>query len=122
MPTVHTFSCYEDSPPRLMARVTGRTGANITQASLTSITLYGYTGTTTVANGVALTVSSVVYDTLQTDSRWTEDSTGYNFGYDLPASYIASAGEYRFEFVFNPASGEDFVLVWVGYVEPLTSS
>lgn len=122
---VHTFTCYEDSPPSLMARVTGRTGANITQASLTSITLYGYNianVASPVASGVALTVSSVVFDTLQTDARWTEDDTGYNFRYDLPASYIATPGEYLFEFVFDPTSGENFVLVWNGYVKPLQNS
>lgn len=122
---VHTFTCYEDCPPSLMARVTGRTGVAITQASLTSITLYGYNLadiSNPVANGVALTVSAVVFDTLQTDARWTADDTGYNFRYDVPAIYAATPGQYRYEFKFDPTSGENFNLVWEGYVQPLQNS
>lgn len=121
----HPFSCWEDTSPALMARVTGNSAANITQASLSAINLYVYRKpalTTDLASGAALTISSVVFDTLQTDSRWTEDSTGYNFRYDLATTYTASPGNYRVEIKFTPSSGAAFFVVWEGEVKAVQAS
>lgn len=65
------------------------------------------------AGGTALTVSAVIFDTLQTDARWTIDSTGYNFRHTPGASNFASGDRrYRIEYVFDPVSGENFALVY----------
>lgn len=84
---------WEDGDASCMARVQVA-GANITQATTASVTrrIYDLDGSTPTVdtenggNGTALTVASVVFDTLQTDARWTEDETGYNFRDDLPGT------------------------------------
>lgn len=109
-----------------MARVLGNAATAITQATITSISLAVYEYDTeeeatantdgTVVSGVggSLTVSSVVYDTLQTGSIWTRDSTGYNFLYAAPATCLPTGGKwYRFEFKFTPSSGAAFWMVAV---------
>lgn len=124
---LHT-TAWEDAGLVLMARVTGNDGANITQASLSSVTLYVY-DLSDVANptvdGVAQTVSSVIFDTLQTsadDSRWTLDSVGYNVRISVPASAFPDSSRYRIEVVFAPASGDNFPLVAIATVQNLLSS
>lgn len=68
-----------------------------------------------VIDDLSLTVSSVVYNTLQTDARWTDengaaiDAIGYNFRYDTLRTHIPNGGTtYLFEFYFTPVSGEPF--------------
>lgn len=110
---------FEDSGASLMARIKGGDGANITQASISSIAYSVFSLSTT--NGVTtgtetttgtLTVSDVVFDTLQTDARWGKDSTGYNFRWDVPASVLANGDTtYRIEIKFTPTSGEAFHVV-----------
>jgi hypothetical protein len=122
---------FAGSGVSLMDRVQGNAGTNITQASISTISysVYRYAtrddaeaaqdGTEVVA-ATSLTVSAVVYDTLQTSSPWssTQDSTGYNFRYnsvaaDRPA--VDGGGTYwhRFDVLFTPPSGAPFVLVWI---------
>ena len=96
-----------------MARVTGNAATNIVQADITSISYTVHdtkTGEETVSS--TLSKTTVVFDTLQTDARWTEDSKGYNFRYDIPGSELPNGDRtYDFEIVFNPGSGEDFAIV-----------
>ena len=110
---VKRSTAFEDSGHSIMARVTGNAATNIVQADITSIayTVHdGKTGEQTVSS--TLSKSTVVFDTLQTDARWTEDTTGYNFRYDIPASELPNGDRtYRFEIVFDPTSGEDFSVV-----------
>lgn len=113
----------EDCGISLMDRVYGNAGTAITQATITAISYKVYSHTskdkavdaedgTLIASG-SLTVASVVFDTLQTDARWTKDSTGYNFRYDSPATDRPAGGWHRYEIVFDPSSGENFAAVWV---------
>jgi hypothetical protein len=92
-------------------------GSNITQATVTSITWkiwdsFTRTGADVVDSGT-LTVSSVVFDTLQTDGKWTDnpvnDDTGYNFAHAIPSTAIDNAGEYRLEHEFTMSDGGVFV-------------
>jgi hypothetical protein len=99
-----------------MARIAGADGAAITQASLTSIT-YGVFNkaddSAIVAAGTALTIADVVFDTLQTDDRWTVDSTGYNFRHDATAAtFVTGDVVHRFEYKFTPTSGEAWHVVF----------
>lgn len=117
-PTIHKFTFWEGSPPLLMSREE-KAGANIAQADISSISyaIFSVVGSTvtSVATGT-LTVANVVYDALQTGAPWTEDTTGYNFRWDVAASVYTFVGgvKYRFQVVFNPASGEDWPAVFEG--------
>lgn len=126
-PNVYYGSAFEDGGLSLMARVVGNNAANIVQSDITSITcsvfdLDSATPDTAIATPT-ITVANVVYDTLQTDNRWTKDSTGYNFRYDALASQVPTGDRrYRWEFVFNPASGEDFLVVFQVATLPIRTS
>ena len=106
---------YEDSTFSLMARFTVD-GSNAEQADCSSIAVKAWK-TTDYENAVlsaALTVSSVVFDTLQTDGRWTTDNTGYNFRYDVADTVCTVAGAlYRFEVVVETSGGTLPPMVWL---------
>ena len=114
--TITTGSVYEDSTFSLMARFEVD-GSNAVQADCSSIAMKAWNTSdfdTTVLSA-ALTVSSVVFDTLQTDGRWDTaiDSTGYNFRYDVADTIATVAGaRYRFEAVVETAGGSLPPMVW----------
>jgi hypothetical protein len=90
---IYAADIYEDGTPTLLARVYGTAGTPITQATCSSIA-YSITDTTTntVADSGSLTISAVIYDTLQTDAIWTKDATGYNFKWTPSATYLSAPG------------------------------
>ncbi len=114
---IYEVTAWEDTGVSLMARVEGTDGANIQQADVSSIaySVYDITtlGSSSEATSGSLTVSDVVYDTLQTDNRWDRDTTGYNFRHDVAAATLAAGGKiYRAEYKFTPASGEAYHVVF----------
>lgn len=119
-----TVDHWEDTPLVIMARVRDATATNITQAGIDSIAIYVFDGSgTQVSTTIAPTVASTVFDTLQTDARWTKDSTGYNFRYTIAAAYFPTGDvNYRVEVIFTPATGEPFPLVVVAKAKRLLSS
>ena len=107
-----TDTVLEDSTFSIMARVHAN-GSNLLQADVSSITYSIFYTDSTVAHttSTALTVSSVIYDTLQTDSRWTVDGTGYNFRHDVAASVLTDPTRvYQFEYLFTLADASAFFL------------
>ncbi|MDH3505418.1 MAG: hypothetical protein OEM58_12940, partial [Nitrospirota bacterium] len=92
----------------------GGDGAVIQQADVSSIAYSVYDADDTSSPGTGtLTVANVVYDALQTDARWTKDSTGYNFGWAAPASLFATGDKlYVVEILLTPASGENYHVVY----------
>ncbi len=114
----------------LMDRVQGNAGTNITQASITGVAYTvkrydslddaeaGVHGTSVVAS-TSLTVSTVVYDTLQTAAPWdsSADSTGYNVRYNsLAADRPNTASDTvwdRYQFTWTPVSGAMFSTAWI---------
>lgn len=108
-------AAWEDSGTSLMCRLRGVDGDLVARADLSSIaySVFDEDDTDAEPDEGTLTVADVVYDTLQTDSRWTKDGTGYNFRWDTPAALLADGGRrYRFEVKFTPVSGEPFHVVW----------
>lgn len=109
------ITIWEDSGCSVLARIKNNTGDYITQASLTSISAKVYDSDGALVATLTPSISSSVFDTLQTssdDSRWTKDSTGFNFRYTLAASNFASGDTtYRVEFIFTPTSGDVFYLI-----------
>ncbi len=63
---------------------------------------------TAIVDGATLTISNVIFDTLQTDSRWTADDVGYNFAHQVPSANLATGGHtFRAEYKFT-SGGETF--------------
>ena len=121
-PTIATI--YEDTGVTCMSRIFGDDGLAVEQSDVSSIDLAVFKNTTTSATYTAsLTVADVIFDTLQTDARWSLDSTGYNFRYAVVASVFAEGDyTYRLEFKFTPASGSQyFVIFEIDTVEVFTS-
>lgn len=59
----------------------------------------------------ALTVANVVFDTLQTDERWTVDTDGYNFRHDVSHSLLTDPDiTYRIEYKITLDGGTEFYL------------
>ena len=105
---------YEDSTFAIMARFEVD-GTNAVQADCSSITVKAWDTNdfdTTVLSATP-TVSTVVFDTLQTDGRWTIDSTGYNFRYDVADTVCTTAGSrYLFEAVVTTSGGKLPPMQW----------
>lgn len=105
-------SVFEDTGNVFMARVKGIDGNYILQADLSSITYAVFNMTTGSAVAVindTVTISTAVFDTLQTDGIWTWDTTGYNFLHVMPATAFPTGGNvYAVEYTFTPASGPVF--------------
>lgn len=121
MATAQVFPAklYKSAGWTALARIQLPSGANATQASLSSITfkVSDNSGSNTATG--TLVIGTVIFDTLRgttavPDSRWTEDSTGFNFAAELPASAFPVQGNYRIEFTFTPASGAAFPLIFEG--------
>ena len=113
--TIWKGSMFEDSGASPMARIVGNDGVNIVQADVTSIYRIIYNAATgvVVQASTEITVANAVFDTLQTDARWSYDDTGYNFRDDAPAAQFASGSVvYRIEYKFTPASGEVWHVVF----------
>jgi len=115
MSNVNYTSVVEDTGKRLMNRITDDQGSDHQQADISSIAykVFDVNDLTTEIASASLTVSTVIYDTLQTDSAWDTDTTGYNFGWSAPASIFPTGGIVnKVEISFTPASGEAFKLIW----------
>jgi hypothetical protein len=115
---------WEDGDAICMARVVGKNRQNATQASFSSITrkcfdISSDTPDTPITAGTkTLVIADTIYDTLQTDAAWTEDTTGYNFKDIVPAAVLSSGGHtYQVEYKLTAATGE---IGWV--VFSLTAS
>ena len=125
--TITRATIFEDTAPTLMARVVGNGAVNITQSDFGgggTITVAVYKdGSTTATHTADLGVDDVVFDALQTDARWTQDSSGYNFRHQIAASVFSTGNStYQIEFLFNPSAGEDWLVLFrVDTVETLTA-
>lgn len=106
---------FEDGGATLLARVQGWNAIDIVQSDISSIQ-YAVTDRTSGASVIAatsLTVADVVFNTLQTDARWSVDAEGYNFRHTVPASALPTGDHvYRVEYKFTPAAGEVFFLAF----------
>ena len=122
-PTLATI--YEDTAITCMARIQGDDAENIVKSDVTSISLktflnYGTTETATIVP----VVDTSVFNTLQdSDARWTKDSVGFNFLYQID-EVVFDTGDstYRCEFKFSMNDQPDlFVIFSVDTVEVLSS-
>jgi hypothetical protein len=112
-------SAFKNGSATLMARIVNATGANITQNDISSVHYCIYLlddqdpDLRTVVTGhdnTVLSVATVLFTSLQTDTLWTVDTTGYNFRHILdvavhPAFSIAGR-RYLIEYRIQPSSGQ----------------
>lgn len=112
----YSDTVWEDSTPTLLARVEIDRGGDadpVQQADLSSATYKVFRkGSDTPTASGTLTISAVIYDTLQTGTIWTVDTTGYNFLYTLAATAFPEPGSYTAEVKFVQTSGAVGFLVF----------
>jgi len=102
-----------------LARVVGQDAAAITRTDVSSIQYSVYLLETDDPDAraaveghdaVALDKISVVFDSLQTDARWTRDSTGYNFRHTIDvaseAAFALAGRDYLVEYRLAPVDGQ----------------
>src|SRR4051812_31859089 len=93
--SIVTDRAFAATGAAMLARIRGSDGSYVTQAVTSSITCAVSDMTTGSAVAVitpSVVVASAIFDTLQTDSAWSKDSTGYNFKHSLPATAFPTAG------------------------------
>ena len=101
---------------QLMDRIEGVDGSNITQSDVSTVArqvfdLESADPTAETAASIAAddrVVATVIFDTLQTDDRWDEDTTGYNFRDQIEAAIVTDAHMFLVVYTFTPVSGEVF--------------
>ncbi|MGQ9576485.1 MAG: hypothetical protein ACUVUC_14325 [Thermoguttaceae bacterium] len=110
---------FKNGSATLLARVVGASGTPITRSQIAAIQYSIFLlqeddpdSQTPVAGhaGVSVPVSSVIYDSLQTDALWTRDSVGYNFKHVLEVeehpAFAAAGRSYRIVYELRPAAGQ----------------
>ena len=113
---------YRHGTAVFMARLVTASGQVINQASVSALeyTIYELTmddpsGLIPVTGhtGVSLTISEVIFDTLQDDDAWAVDSVGYNFRHELDVSAneaFTEAGKvYQVRYELTPVTGQKIV-------------
>lgn len=104
------------STPTLMARINAEDDSGndspIVQGDVLTIVytvrnldLIDEDGEPTQTVGGSLTVSNVIFDTLQTGTIWTTDGTGYNFKHTLPAGAINAEARFKVYYTITLSGG-----------------
>jgi len=114
---------FKNGSATFLARVVKADGSLVTQADLSaakySVSLLDDQDpdAQTAVPGhqqAALSVSEVIYDTLQTGAIWTRDSIGYNFKHVLDVSgqqaFAIAGRSYRVLYELTPTSGQVLVV------------
>ena len=109
-PRIFELQTVEQTSTPILARVEAD-GVNLTQSTTSSVTYKVYNTSNTQTGTGTFTVSSVMFNSLQTDARWTEDATGYNFLGTLPSTCFPAPGHHRVEIKFTTSSGAVFWLI-----------
>lgn len=102
-----------------LARVVGHNAVAITRTDVAAIEYSVYLleaddpdSRTVVSghDGVALDKMSVIYDSLQTDARWTRDAVGYNYRHAIDvasnAAFALAGRDYLVEYRLTPTAGQ----------------
>lgn len=97
----------------LLARIYGADGEVVTKASFSgvsnAITTYvrqmDKTGSVSTTNP---SYNDAVFDSLQTDGRWSKDTLGYNFRWDYDETVFPSHGRYGVTIRFEDVDGNVF--------------
>lgn len=105
---IETFWGLEDEPLVYMARLIGPDRTDVTQSGISSITVAAYDmeAPSVATYTDTLVVSDSVFDSLQTDARWTTDATGYNFLHTVPGTAFPEPNRtYQVEYTITATDG-----------------
>lgn len=113
-----TLKAYEQTGLTFLGRayklVPGTGKVAIIQSDITAIsrtvmrfsTVNGAFGVVTkTQTAVNVPVAGAVFNTLQTDSAWNQDTIGYNFADTIPAAAFPGMGQYSAVYTFTPSGG-----------------
>lgn len=112
-------AAFKNGSVTLLARIVDDEGDNIVQADVVAVKYTVHLlddqnpdGRTAVAGhtDVALVVSEIIFNTLQTDAIWTVDEIGYNFRHVLDVSayqaFTVAGRRYLVEYQLTPTVGQ----------------
>ena len=111
----HVRNHPENTALILRARILGSDGSAVSQSDLSTITYSTFkplssTPTTAIVDGTSLTISEVVFNTMQS---WDRDSTGYNFRAVIPGSQLGDIDQYAIEVAFTETGGAVYYATWI---------
>lgn len=91
---IYKGTIIEGSATTLMVRMSDATGNYVVQSDVDEISFKVFDLTTEeeIYSSGALDVTDAVFNTLQTDDRWREDSIGYNIVFVVPGSATVGYG------------------------------
>jgi hypothetical protein len=112
-------TAFKNGSAVLMARIVDSAGDEVQQAGVTAIKYSIYEldqcrpdnlTVVTGHDGVSISVSNVVYDTLQTGGLWTLDEVGYNFRHEINVSsaeaFPKAGAQYQVRYELTPTAGQ----------------
>jgi len=116
-------TAFKNGTAVLMARIVNSDGDDIQQSDVSAVKYSVYEldpcqpDVLTVVAGhdaVSLTVSSVIYDTLQTGGLWTVDEEGYNFRHEINVSsaeaFPKAGAQYQVRYELTPTDGQKTIV------------
>lgn len=115
---------FEDTDLTFLARVEIDRAGNlepVLQSELNAITYKVHDGSAETGTGTA-TIGTSVFNTLQTGTIWTVDSTGYNFKHQVGRAAFPAPKVYRVEYLFTLTGGTQFPVVFSVEVRNLLTS
>lgn len=126
MAIIERGTVWEDNGTLCMARVLGANGSAVQQADVSGIGRKVFdlssTAPTSIQHSTTLTVADVIFDTLQTDSGWTKDATGFNFKDTVPSTLLATGNHrYRIEHTFT-TTAQPYHTVFEVFAEAIQGS
>lgn len=125
MPTAKDIhgSAFKNGSAVLLARIVDATGANVQQAGLAAIEYSIYeldpcrpdeSVAVTGHDRVAVSVSSVIFNALQTGGLWTADDVGFNFRHEINVSsadaFPKAGAQYQIRYELTPTSGQKSIV------------
>lgn len=127
MVIVKKLRWWKGVPLVLLSHAVDAAEDEIVQADVASLALEVFNLDTGVQilTTIVPVVSSTIFDTLQLDYGWDEDTEGYNFRYELAGTYFPTADILeRIEVLATPTSGTGRrpIGVWEVQVESLLSN
>jgi hypothetical protein len=105
----------------LCARVYANDNTIVVQADVLQVLVRVYDVSGTEVYGKEEDPADVIYNTLQTDARWTEDGTGYNLRVTIPGRgvFLSGGANYGTEIILEMADGDAIAIRGTLRITPL---